>query len=237
VGFLASLVSLHYVSRIRMPDRHPVPQAVELARSLSQRLRDFKQMIFSSRDFVRFSTASLVFYWGLWFPIPLYSIFWVKTLHASDYWIGLLATVSSAVTIGTYYWWGRVATRRGNRIVLLISTLGMSLYPILTGIAPSVEFLLIPSITSGLLATGFDIATLNATLAVCPKERRPMFVAVYNVLNNLAAFVAPLLGVALAGQVGLPLALLTGGAFRILGFLCFYFLPLQADRTLSAQWD
>jgi len=233
VGFAASLVSLYYVSRIQVADasvaesrpRRKIPLAISLRRSVQQ--------LMSQRDFVRFSASAFVFQWGLYLPSALYAIYRVRNLGASDTWIGLLSMVNSAVTILTYFYWGRVASRRGNRFVLLISALGMAFYPVLTGLSTRVEFLLLPSIVAGIFGAGFNLSFFNTLLEVCPPERRPSYVAINTTLINVAAFLAPLLGTSLANGLDIRIALFIAGAVRLVGAGLFYRLTENFKEEVS----
>jgi len=175
---------------------------------------------------VRFSASAFIFHWGLYLPSALYAIYRVKNLGASDTWIGLLATVQNAVTIVTYFYWGRIASRKGNRWVLLVSSLGLILFPVLTGLSPRVEFLLLPSIAAGVFGAGFNLSFFNTLLEVCPQERRPSYVAINTTLINVAAFLAPLLGTSLPNLLDIRVVFFIAGALRLLGTGFFY--KLQA---------
>lgn len=225
IGFGASLISLYYVSRIEVPDRLVLPRAPGDRRSLLTRVRNFLKMLTSNRPWVRFTVSSLAYYWGLYLPIPLYSIYWVRYLHASDGWIGLINVLNNAISVLFYPFWGRLATRRGNRLILLICVFGMSFYPLLTGLSTTVEPLLGIAILGGIFAPGFSLTFFNTLLEVSPDERRPSFIAAYNALVNIPAFVAPLVGTALIDIIGIQNALLLGGGFRLLGFLVCLKLP------------
>jgi len=229
VGFAASLVSLYYVSRIKVADasgagsrpRQKTPPAINLRRTLKQ--------LMSHGDFVRFSASAFIFHWGLYLPSALYAIYRVKNLGASDTWIGLLSMVQNAVTIVTYFYWGRVASRRGNRRVLLISTLGVVLYPVLTGLSPRVELLLLPSVVAGIFGAGFNLSFFNTLLEVCPQERRPSYVAINTTLINVAAFLAPLLGTSLTTLSDIRVVFFLAGALRLLGAGFFYQLIVRRN--------
>ena len=226
-GFAASLVSLYYVSRIKVADASVAESQPRHKTRLATRLRRSVQQLMSQRDFVRFSASAFVFQWGLYLPSALYAIYRVRNLGASDTWIGLLSMVQNAVTIVTYFYWGRVASRKGNRRVLLISSLGMVLYPVLTGLSPRVELLLLPSIIAGIFGAGFNLSFFNTLLEVCPQERRPSFVALNTTVINVAAFLAPLLGTSLANFLDIRIALFIAGGVRLLGVGLFYQLTVR----------
>jgi MFS family permease len=226
-GFAASLVSLYYVSRIQVADVTITEQQLRRKESLTTRMRRLAQQITNQRDFVRFSASAFVFHWGLYLPSALYAIYRVKNLGASDTWIGLLSTVQNAVTIMTYFYWGRVASRKGNRRVLLVSSLGVVFFPVLTGLSPRVELLLLPSAIAGIFGAGFNLSFFNTLLEVCPQERRPSYVAMNTTLINVAAFLAPLLGTSLANHLDIRVSFFIAGVVRLLGAGLFYQLIVR----------
>jgi MFS family permease len=221
-GFLTSLVGMHYLSRLQVPDP-PAPSspAVASRQPLATRLLGHLRMLWGHRAFARFALCSFTYHWGLYLTIPLYSIYWVRYLHASDSWIGFIAMVLGVVTALAFPFWGHQASRRGARKVLLVSALAGTLYPILTGLSPSVEALLIAAVVGGVASAGFGLSLFNRLLEVTPDQRRPSFLAAYNVLINIAVFVAPLIGTALIDSIGIVNALLLGGLLRFVGFLAF----------------
>jgi len=229
-GFAASLVSLYYVSRIKVADAVVAEQQPRRKAPLATRLRRSVQQLMNQRDFVRFSVSAFVFYSGLYLPSALYAIYRVRNLGASDTWIGLLSMVQNAVTILTYFYWGRVASRKGNRLVLLISILGTVFFPVLTGLSPRIEPLLFASVIGGIFGSGFNLSFFNTLLEVCPQERRPSFVALNTTVINVAAFLAPLLGTSLAHFLDIRIALFIAGGVRLLGAGFFYQFGKKTSR-------
>jgi Na+/melibiose symporter-like transporter len=226
-GCVTSLVSLYYVSRIQVADASVAQSRPERKIPLATGLRHSWTQITCQRDFLRFSASAFVFHWGLYLPSALYAIYRVRNLGASDTWIGLLSTVQNAVTIFTYVYWGRVASRKGNQQVLFVSSLGAVLFPVLTGLSTRVEPLILPSIAAGVFGAGFNLSFFNTLLQVCPTERRPSFVAINTTLINVAAFLAPLLGTSLANVLGIRNALFIAGGVRLLGAGLFYKLKTE----------
>jgi MFS family permease len=222
VGFLTSLGSIYYLSRLKVPDAPVPPSPVAAPRMpLATRLLGHLRMLWGHQPFARFALCSFAYHWGLYLTIPLYSIYWVRYLHASDSWIGFIGMVLGAVTALAYPFWGHQASRRGSRKVLLVSALAGTLYPILTGLSPSVEPLLIAAVVGGIASAGFGLSLFNRLLEVTPDQRRPSFLAAYNVLINVAVFVAPMIGTVLIDSIGIVNALVLGGLLRFVGFLAF----------------
>ncbi len=174
-------------------------------------------MLDASPGYTRFTLASFIFQWGLYFTVPLYSIFWVRTLHASDGWVGLINMVGSGTTILFYPLWGRLTARRGNRIAMILTTAGLAGYPFFMAIFPNLEWMLFVSFWGGVFSSGQALAFFNGLLEVCPEENRAARIAAYNSLANIAAFASPLISTALIDVFGISAMLFFGAALRLVG--------------------
>jgi MFS family permease len=223
LAFVASLISLYYLGRISIPETEkPHGRPSEGAQGLDPQRS--VRMILAHPDYVRFTVGAFVYHWGLHFPIPLYSIYRVRTLQLSESWIGALAMLESAVTIIAYYGLGRLAQRRGSRPVLLLGLVLVCFYPIGMALSSSPWPLLCMSLVAGVAGPAFNLGLFNNLLDVVPNERRASYIALFNTLMNVSAFVSPLLGTTAAGVFGIRTALWVGGAARIGGLFAFVYL-------------
>ncbi len=217
-AFAGSMMSLYYLTRIRLADA-PSPQRLD---AVPHRARDLPGMVHANDRYKRFVFASMIFQWGVFFPLPLYSIFWVRNLHATDGWIGLINTVGTGLTIFFYPVWARLATRYGNRPLLIASAAGVALYPLFTAFAPSIEWVLLISLIGGIFNPAYGLASFNGLLEVSPEQQRPSYIAIYNTLINVAAFIGPLLSTLLAQFLGIETTLLIGAGLRMVGAFMFW---------------
>lgn len=222
VGTALSLLGLHHLRRICLPDTL-LDQHRERARwrFAWRRLRQSLANVRAQRDFVRFTAAAFVFYWGIYLPAALWSVLRVRDLGASDTWIGIIALVVNASTIAGYFYWGRVAARRGNRWLLIVTSFGMALYVLTTALVPTIGWMIPTSILGGLAWSGCNLALFNVMLGACPAEHRPTYVALYTALVNVAAFAGPLLGAALSNWIGIRIAFVIAGGVRLVGVALF----------------
>lgn len=223
VAFATSMVSLYYLSRLVIPQSDTAQQKAVHPRE-PLHLRRSVESILSQRNYVRFTMAAFVFHWGLYFPIPLYAIYRVRSLGLSEGWIGALSMLESAVTIVAYFAWGRLAQRRSSRAILLAGALLVTFFPIGTALSSTAWPLLLVSAIAGLAAPAFNLGLFNGLLEVAPDERRATFVAVFNMLMNVAAFISPLLGTSVADWLGIREALLVGGALRLAGVVAVAYI-------------
>jgi Na+/melibiose symporter-like transporter len=110
-------------------------------KSWLDRLRDYVRLIAGERAFVRFSLKRLVYMFGSTLAVPLFPLYYVREVEASDAWIGVISTAQSAVLLIGYFYWTRTTRLRGSRYVLLWTTLGMTLYPALVSLTHRVELI------------------------------------------------------------------------------------------------
>lgn len=219
-AFAVSQMSTYYLWRIRLPERTESNPTLE---AQTQRgMMDFLAMFRSSPAYARFTLSAIVVHLGLYFAIPLYSIYWVRELHASEGWIGLITMIGSATTILFYPLWARLASRRGNRYVLGISVFALALYPLFTAWSPSVEWILLVQFWGGVFTGGFTLSLFNGLLQVCPDQNRASYIAIFNTLINVAAFISPLVSTSLTSLVGVHTLLFVGAATRLIAAISFW---------------
>jgi MFS family permease len=157
-------------------------------------------------------------------------------LGANDTWIGLIAVVVDASMIAGYLLWGKVHARWGDRRLLIVSGLAVTVYTLLTALVPTIAWMIPTSILGGFSWAGCNLALFNVMLAVCPDNRRPTYVALYTALMNVTAFASPLLGATLSEGVGIRWAFVASTGLRLAGVLLFFLLlpKLQRERAVRA---
>jgi len=224
-AFVAGLGGIYVLSRLKLPEREVAPSAV--------RRFNLSAMMTLLRDapaFRRYSAASFIYRLSMSMPSALYAVYRVRTLGASDAWIGILLTVERFLSVFAYFGLGRVLARPERRRWLWASTLGVSLYPLLTSIATTPEMLLLPAMAGGIFGAGSNIFLTNTLLQVSTEEERPTFAAANSFLANICGFAGPLLGTLLADAVGIVPALAVIGVLRIVGGLAFGRLGVGQER-------
>jgi Na+/melibiose symporter-like transporter len=239
-GFLTSLMSVFYLVRVKVPDRQVGPPEPRQARSLGEQLCRARQAISGHPEIFRITTNTFMHGMGVWAASALYVLYFVRVLGASDAWIGLQGTVASACTILGYAFWRAIIGRWGESKVLKLTIVCLGLYPMLTGLLPSLTAILFVSGLNALIAPGVNLAHFNTLLKVTPPQSRPAYTAMYMSFVNTGAFIFPLVGVWVADRIGLAPTLIACGIFSILGSTSFWWRPVhghipRADLVSDVQ--
>jgi MFS family permease len=229
-GFAGSMVSMAILLKIKvLPSRVPVPATAKgCSKARTTRVRE---MLRVNRDFALIIFNTLVFNSGAWLVGPLYIIYFIRELGASDAWVGLNTTFANAGAILGYVLWRRWIRRLGNRRALAISAPLGAGYAFLVSLFPNLTAILVWGACVNLVNPGINLSHFNILLKLTPDDRRATYLATFSTVMNVGAFVLPMLGLTLAGAWGIPNVLLLGGGIRLAGALLFYFLPAQVQET------
>ncbi len=244
VGGVAALTSAYFVSKVRPPagalgarvsaeEKESKRGSTRAARQpwTIARVREVVGMMASERqDFVRITVNTLVFNLGAWLVMPLYTILFVKQLDATDSWIGLNSTLANLGVIVGYALWRPWIHRLGDNKALRLSVPLAASYAFLVALFPNLTLILIWGVLINLINPGVNLAHTNVFYRVCPQERRASYMAIYNSVMNVGAFVCPMLGVALAEAIDIRWVLVIGGVVRLIGAMLFWVWRLEERR-------
>ncbi len=228
VGFLGAMISLVYLLKIRVPESKVVTQTSKQRASLAQ----LKTMFGENRAFARIILNTLLFGFGEWLVSPLYIIFFLRHLHATDGWVGLNSTLANLGVIVGYALWQRIIYRLGDARTLLITIPLSASYAFLVSLFPNLTAILVWGVLINIINPGVNLSHFNILLKLCPSERRASYIAFYSTIINMGAFIGPLVGVALSKTLDIRLLLIIGGSIRLIGALMFHVFPIKvADPT------
>lgn len=216
---LGGLVSYYFSSHISLPDAEPPPR-VE-GQSARARVKGYFALIRSERSFVVFAAKRFVFLSGSQLAVPLFPLYFVREVHASDAWIGLINTAQSAIMMVGYFVWMRQTRTRGTRFVLVSTTMGLSLYPLLTAFTHQVEWIVLYAALAGIFQAGVDLVLFDELMKTFPAKYSATFVSLAQSLQNLSSMLAPLVGTLLSMYIGISGALVVSAAIRLLGCALF----------------
>ena len=217
---MGGLISYYFSNQLKIPDNEVVPTMQ--TSGLRERVASSVTDILSERDFVRFSLQRFVFLSGNALGLPLFPLYYVREIHASDAWIGIINTAATAVVLLGYTLWVRTSQWRGSRFVLLASTFGMSLYPALMALTHQVEWVAFYAALGGFFQCGIDLVFFDELMKVVPPNRSAIFVSIAQSMQYLATIFAPLIGTALAStSIGIGGALIVSAGVRFMGFALF----------------
>ena len=240
-SFLLSLVSIFYLMKIEFRERaytslkaQPAekPKTKLPALNVRQRILKLVSDFRASPTFLRFNINTILMDFGLWAVIPIFTVFYINELKATEGWLGLLAATGSITNIIGFGIGRKLITRYGRNKVLFYTSLLRPLFPLVVAIFPNLTAILILNMALGILMPGLGLSHFSLMLDATPDERRDEYTAYYTMFQNISVFVAPLVGALIYSLVGYTITFLIFAAVRLLGGLAWFVFPLRELEEL-----
>jgi MFS family permease len=197
------------------------PQASEAP--LIQQVRSQAKQIWKERAFVSIAAKRSLYLMGSKLVLPLFALYYVRELGASDAWISVFQTTQRISLLLGYILWTRIRETKNSRFILLATTLMMSLYPAMTSRVRSVLVMAVISAVAGFFQAGLKLVFFDELMKTVPVEQSATFVSVEKSVQHLLSIAGPMISTSLSSTIGLSGALLLGAGMRLVGFLSFLF--------------
>lgn len=233
-GVVTSMISVYYLVSIKVPDAKIPPVISRQVITLRQRWDSARSAISEYPGFFQIVLNTTLYGIGLWMVAPLYILYYVRELHATDAWIGLQGTIGSLATILGYTIFRAVMVRWGELKTLKHTIILQGLFPVLVGISPSLTPILIAIALNGIISAGINLSHVNTLLKLIPEDKRPAYTAIWTSLINSVSFICPLIGVALASTLGVKVTLIGCGLLSCLGAFSFWLWPVIKSEEKAA---
>jgi MFS family permease len=236
LGAIAGVMSGYFVSRVRPPKTQVIRR--ERPEFKAARLREiqetFQTLVRRNRAFVRIVINTFIFNLGAWMVGPLYMIFFIRQLNASDGWVGLNTTLANIGVISGNLLWRRIVDRKGAGWSLRAAVPLAASYAFLVSFFPNLNLILLFGVLINLVNPGVNLSHGNILYTLTPKERRASYMALYATISNVGAFIAPMIGVALSEAIDIRWILLGGGALRLIGAGMFHVFSIEPKEEAFA---
>lgn len=216
---MGGLVSFRFSSRMEVPPLNV--EAVSDKTPFFQQLKRDVRLVFSERPFLAMSVKRLIYIFGSTLVAPLFTLYYVRIVQASDAWISAIVTMQSFVLLIGYSIWTQQHIKRGSRFILLSTTLVLGLYPALTAITRLPWILVIYAGIAGIFQAGMNLVFFDELMKTVPPQHSATFISVDQSAQNALTMSAPLISTGLSNFIGIPAALGIGAAVRLVAFVMF----------------
>ncbi len=191
-GFVAGLMGIWYMSKIPEPLMTEVPKIP---------LLDQVRSTFHDINFSR-----LIAFLGAWnfavnLAAPFFTVYLLVMLDFNISVVIAFAILSQLSSVLSYGMWGRIADRFSNKSVLrvagplfMICILGWTFTTMPNRHPLTIPLLIALHILMGVSTAGVTLASANIGLKLAPHGSATAYLATMNIINSLAAGIAPVIG-------------------------------------------
>jgi MFS family permease len=215
-AFVLGMVSTAFYARIPHESTFGVrtPEPKERPVSRATVIRD--------RRLLWFVGTSAFFQMSVMIAGPFFSVYFVRELGASTFWVGITAGAMSLGGIAAQPVLGRLNDRFGPKWLLVTSGLLFPTAPWLWIVASEPWQVIFINLIAGVLWAANLLAGFNLVLAIAPAERRASYAAWHQAGVFFASFLGPLLGGFLIPALGFKMVFFLSGAGRALATLILW---------------
>jgi MFS family permease len=210
---------------------------VEASARLLDHLRSGASLLRNNTNYRRFFFARVCWQFTA-MAAPFYALYAYDELHLSQNTVGLFLSVWVGSGIFSNYVWGQIMDRRGNRLVLLITSVLAAFPPVVVllidglklGAGNDLPLILIAStfFVNGFIRSGRLISNITYLLEFAPEEKRPLYLGFMN------SFTSPFM---LTPAVGGFLILLFGIRAMFVVSLVFAVINIYISTLLEEPRD
>lgn len=222
IAMTTSMLSTWYVTKMQIPDT-----IIDHGANVDRSWRGIWTLLSESQPYRAITINTLIFNLAAWAAIPFQPIYFVRTLGASDAWLGIwFAIVNGGAILGNLFW-PRLIEKYGLRTILKISAILSCLYFFAIGFIPNLTIILFISLLIGMINPGIDLSHFNILLQVCSPKRRALALGVFVTVMNAGLLISSLAVAPLINWLGAQYVVIGLGIFRLLGALLFVVNPIQ----------
>ena len=162
-----------------------------------------------------FVFSLFAFHFAQYFPIALFTLFWVRVAKLGDAQISFVNATFYTVMLVASLRLGPLTAKYGNRRLIVVGAFLLASYPLFTALSRNITLLMVAAIVGGAVWAVLGGALSNRLLERVPADDRPTHLALYNMALNAAMLIGALVGTTIADAIGLREALFVAVALRV----------------------
>lgn len=225
LSFLIGLKEINYMNKME-----PMEQEAQSKSKNHPTLVESARGVFAHKEYVSFLLPSLIFHFGWQMGWPLFNVYQIKNLGATEMWLTIINALSSLFMVISFSLWNKFIKKKDYKLAITLATFGMSLTPILYSLSKNLFVMTLMQPITGFFNAGTTVAVLGSLLQSSSDKYRTMSVAIHATLTSITLAVAPLIGTFFVTKTTIIGALIITAVLRMLGSLAFY---LRFKKTLK----
>lgn len=249
LGVIFGVISLG--CQFFMADVNPRVQALEAVLSNGKEgddtssssrspLMGFDLTIFKETNFLWF-----LLYFSFWtFAVnvsnPFFNLYMLDNLAIDVSWVTIYNSLTAGANLLMLLWWGKLADRIGNRLILLLVGIVVAVTPVLWLLASSDRFslwVLLPllHLLGGGTWAAIDLCNNNIQMDVAPQRNQASYFAIAAAVSGVAGAIGTTAGGFLAQFAdygGLPGLFVLSGVLRLVALIPLIFIRERCSQPL-----
>jgi MFS family permease len=184
--------------------------------------------------FIAIFAATLAFFTSSGVFLPTTPRFTVGPLGGDDAAVGLVLGSFSVSSILLKPFAGRLADRRGRRLLLIAGSIAMVIASFGHLVALTIPLLIVMRLLLGAAEAMFFVAAMAAITDLAPEHRRGEAISLISIALYLGVAIGPVIGELLQASVGFDSAWIAAGILAVVAVALSWFAPETLPRESRA---
>jgi MFS family permease len=229
LAFAVGIASTYSFARLEeeSPSAPSIPQTATRRGPQESLLRHLR----AHPEFLSFCTMAALWNFSLNIAGPFFNVYLVEGLGASAGIVGVLGVIAPLAALPGQRLLGPLADRWGPRRVQLLTGLLIPLLPLAWTLVRSPWHVAPIHLAGGFLWAGYNLASFNFLLTLTPKDRRPRYSALYQIVVTASLAGGAALGGVIAEQWGYATIFILSSVGRLVAALLFAHFVRQPDEN------
>lgn len=228
-AFIFGLIESYYFSKFHVVKR-------DSEETKSGNFKEAFRNMFESKKFIYFNATSFIYYFAWMMAWPIFTIYKVNFLHANNAWMSIFTIVSSIGSILAFYKWADLSNKKGNGFAVALSALFIGFIPLMWASAKNLYIGAVFDFLGGIAVGGYNMLLLNWLLELLPPTSEKMsYIAVFTLITQISAFIAPMFGMWLYMQIGYVAFMILTGIVRILVSSLYFLVANYEDEIKEIE--
>jgi MFS family permease len=206
LAVLCGLLSNYFLTKIIDPGLSVNQTHRKISLKVGDFIKDFKKY----RNFSTFTMHMTFLNFAVYIASPFFIVYMLEVMKIGYAWYAVSVAATVITTMLFQQYWGRLADKFGDRTILGATNILVVFYPLFFLFVRNPIDIVLISIYSGFVWSGFDLTSFNYLLDVTPPDKRVQYIGNYKLFTNLALFAAPLIGGFLAQYANLSISIWSG---------------------------
>jgi MFS family permease len=156
--------------------------------------KEYVRFLKADKNFSFFTLYSSFSNFAVDFVVPFIAVYIIRDIGASYELFALSIALGALSRILSQKYWGILADRFGNRRIMYISGFIMCFVPFFYAFSSNIYHIIAIKIYDGFVWAGLDLVKFNYLLSITPSDKRPKYVANYNILTILGSVIGAAVG-------------------------------------------
>jgi MFS family permease len=221
----------------------PDIRAPELHQRLFFDFSKIPKIFRENHNFRDYTMLAMAFNFAVYLASPFFAVYMLTKMNIGYEWFAVVVATEAVAMILAQRYWGGLADRFGDRPIMAVCGILVTLYPAAWFFITEPWHILFASVLSGIAWAGFDITSFNYLLDVTPEEHRHFYICDFRMLANIGIVAGPITGGFLAAFLkdstflwlaGMQLVFLL--SFILRGAAIAFFLPRLKEVRVKKRY-